>query len=242
MPLELKLHPPPPRRPNHPATFGTDQSLPLLTSSQDCASSEINVHLDRLGDSLLDGICPPPNWKIFLRLSMLTSYSSLLSCSSVSPLAFSWQQLSSCLPHFVVAFEHELCPLISHWPNVDVLGGRTRASPLMPWWCLGGSRVPEQVVWVSFLPGRPLKISGVPCSPLIAMFSPSLSIQCPSPWLLCGEPHLFFVSLCVVPPDWHPPLFAAQSPYPLFAIGPLLFTELLLLTCTPLGQKHTPDG
>jgi hypothetical protein len=198
MPLELKLHPPT-RRPNHPTMFGTDQSSPSLTSSQDCASSGIDVHLVRLGDSLLDGICPPPNWKIFLRLSILTSYSSLLSCSSVSPLAFSWRQSSSCLPHFVVAFERELCPLISHWPNVDVLGGCTWVSPLMPWWCLGGTCVPERVVCMSFLPGHPLKIYGVPCSPLIAMFSPSLSIQCPSLWLLRREPPPFFIPVCCAP-------------------------------------------
>jgi hypothetical protein len=77
---------PPPWWPNRPGTFGTDQSLPLLTSSQDCASSGIDVHLVRLGDSLPGRIFPLPNRKMFLRLSMMTCYSFQLSCSSLQPL------------------------------------------------------------------------------------------------------------------------------------------------------------
>jgi hypothetical protein len=96
---------PPPWQPNRPARFGTDQSLPLLTSSQDCTSSGIDVHLVRLGDSLPGRIFPPPNWKIFLKLFMMVCYSFLLSCTLAPKLAFSWRWSSSCLPCFVVAFE-----------------------------------------------------------------------------------------------------------------------------------------
>jgi hypothetical protein len=79
----------PPWQPNRPATIGADQSLSSLTSSQDCASSGINVHLVRLGDLLPGCSFPPPNWKMFPRIFMMTCYSFRLRCSSVPPFGFS---------------------------------------------------------------------------------------------------------------------------------------------------------